>query len=635
MTPPLDQGRFSSRPNPLVNLRAKVTLIFLILALLPLIIIGRFSLKTTEELIGRMVIRQLENAAVDKVTLLERWLAERKADLAVVAGTALLKSMDPAKMGPYLELIRENYGVYKDLTVVSAAGDIVFSSRSQALAGHPVRSRTYPVRSALYLSGITYEPRAGESSFHIAAPVFGDQGTLAGTIYGRVGTNKISASLLKISLGATGECYLVNDRGQFLTHKDPHRILVQNISQSGSFKNIFQKRDSQRAYLDYRGIEVLGTSLNVAGTDWYLVVEQDRKEAFQSMKTLKAIIFLTIMLCIACALTLTWMLSYHIVNPIRSLSRYAGMIANSDFDKAVFKNNRRDEIGMLYHAFADMSRKLRRRHHHLEEKVDRREAKLKETDSTLRKMKRIAERSEKFAAMGRMGAAVAHEIRTPVTSLKLFLESAGDQVGQSPEDREDFQIAMQQIDRIETTINRFLDFTKPRDLVIAPIDVPALIDDVLTMIRPLVNRQECTLESRFAANLPMISGDRKLLSEALVNLMVNALEAMQSGGALTVTAHADHLELDDGDVTCIRIDIADTGQGIADHQIDNIFEPFYTTKASGTGLGLPLVLNTIRNHGGAIRVKGRPGDGTRFSLFLPLQANPSLYTDYGKNTDNR
>ncbi len=620
-----------SRKKRVFNLRAKVMLIFLILALVPLMIIGWFSLQTTEELIVSMVIRQLENAATDKGALLERWLDERKADLTVVAGTSLLKSMDPELIAPYLELIRDKYGVYKDLTVISTDGDIVFNSREKISQVQRINNETRVVRNELYISDITYEPKAKESSFYIAVPVIGDDGKFAGTIYGRVGTNRISGSILKISLGATGESYLVNEQGQFLTHKEPHRILEENISQSGSFKNIFQKRDRKKAYLDYRGIEVLGTSLSVSGTDWYIVVEQDREEAFQSAHTLKSIIYLTVLLSIGCALMLTWMFSHNIVSPIRNLSQYAGIISDSKFDRATLKINRNDEIGMLYRAFEDMSHKLRERHNHLKAKVDLKDAKLKQTDIILEKTKRIAERSEKFAAIGRMGAAVAHEIRTPVTSLKLFLESAQEQIRQSPEDKEDFQIAMNQINRIETTINRFLDFTKPRHLVISLIDIAALIEDVLYMIRPLVNRQECSLDIRIAGDLPRISGDRKLLSEALVNLMVNSIEAMRDRGVLSVAAVEDRLELDAGGGSCIRIDITDTGQGIPEDKIDNIFEPFYTTKASGTGLGLPLVLNTIRNHGGVIRARGKNQPGATFSLYLPLEFNQPLYEDNGKN----
>jgi len=410
------------------NLRVKLMLIFLVLVLVPLVTIGWFSLKTTEDLIVKMVIRQLQNIAMDKIVLMEHWLDERKADLTVISETSLLKSMDPDLIAPYLDLIRDKYGVYKDLTVISASGDIIFSSREGTTPIEHADNDTYTVKESLFMTEISYISEEKESTFHIAAPIFSDNGKFAGTIYGRVGTNKIVFFILNVSLGETGECYLVDKEGRFLAHKDPSRILTENISQTGSFKNIFQKRDNKKAYFDYRGIEVMGTSLKVRGTDWYIVVEQDREEAFQSVKNLKYIVYLTILLGIASALMLTWVISYHIIRPIRALSKYAGFIADSKFDKAIVKFKRNDEIGMLYNAFENMSFKLKERQNNLEETVELKKAELKETDIILRKTKLIAERSEKFAAMGRMGAAVAHEIRTQITSLKLYMESVKDKI---------------------------------------------------------------------------------------------------------------------------------------------------------------------------------------------------------------
>ncbi len=617
------------------NLRAKVLFIFLVLALVPLMVIGWFSLKTTENLIVSMVVRQLENVAADKVALLERWLDERKADLKVIAGTSLVQSMQPAEIEPYLNLIKDKYGAYKDLSVVSADGNLISSTNGRVAAVGAEGRNTYIARDRLYMSGITYAPEANESTFFIAAPVIGQSGGLAGTVYGSVGTNKIIVHILNVSLGDTGECYLVNKDGRFLAHKEPHRILTENISQSGSFKNIFEKRDLGQPYLDYRGIQVLGTSMKVAGTDWYIVVEQDREEAFQSAETLKRIVFLTLLLFIGCALMLTWIISYHIVRPIRKLSKYAGIIGEAKFDRATLTINRRDEIGMLYRAFQDMSAKLQKRQSHLEQKVDLKDAKLKETDLILKKTKLIAERSEKFAAIGRMGAAVAHEIRTPLTSLKLFMESMEAEIEISPEDEEDFQIAMKQISRIEATINRFLDFTKPQDLVFSEISLAELVEDVLIMVRPMIKRQECTLDINMDEALPPIHGDRKLLAEALVNLFVNALEAMECPGLLSITVVKDNFAISDGTtVPCLRIDISDTGHGITEEQIDNLFEPFFTTKASGTGLGLPLVFNTIQNHGGVIRVKSRVQHGTTFSIYLPLNIKQPLCEADGRNSTN-
>jgi signal transduction histidine kinase len=601
-----------------LNLRTKVMVIFLVMTLVPLVVIGWFSLQTTEELIASMVVRQLENAAADKAAILERWLDERQADLKVMAGSAILQSMDPEQIAPYLELIREEYGVYRDLTVLSAAGEIIFSSQ----AGLGLANERLVVRDDLYMSGIAYHPAAGASFFYIAAPVYDASGQLQGTVYGSVGTDKIIAFILNISLGKTGECYLVNAQGRFLAHKDPSRILSENISQSDSFKNIFQKDYKRKTYLDYRGIEVLGTSRNVGGTDWHVVVEQDRAEAFASVKTLKLIIGLTEVLCIVSALMLTGIVSHHIIRPIRELSRYAGHITDARFDPTVLKTARLDEIGMLYRAFENMLSRLRERQNNLELEVVSKDARIKETDSKLLETRRMAERSEKFAAMGRMGAAVAHEIRTPLTSLKLFLESIQDQLSPSAEDQEDLGVAMAQIRRMEGTINRFLDFARPREPVFAAIDPAGLIADVLLMTKPLANRQECAVRAQTEANLPAVTGDRQLLIEALINLVVNALEASPDHGIIAISAASDRFDRDGVSVPCVRIDVRDNGQGISEERLAAIFEPFFTTKASGTGLGLPLVLHTIQSHGGIIRVNSEFRQGTVFSLFIPRAVEP-------------
>ncbi len=615
----------------LFPLRTKVMLIFLALTLAPLMIIGYFSFQFSEELIVSMLIRQLENVAKDKSTLLTGWLAERRADMTMVADTALVKSMEPGRIETYLDLIRKTYGVYKELAVVSTDGQVVAVSRENPHASVSGNIESWDARNDIYVSDIVYFPEENQSSFSIAAPIKAPDGQLLGTVWGRVSTEKIILFILNVSLGATGECYLVDRDGRFLAHREPHRILTENISQSDSFRKIFAKTDLNSAYLDYRGIEVLGASLKVSGTDWYIVVEQDEAEAFAAAEKLKNVIYFTLLLCIVSAFLLTSLISYHIVSPIRKLSRYAGRIADSRFDATIEKIKRNDEIGMLFNALTDMAARLQKRQDHLEQKVGQREAELMESDRMLQKTRQMAERLEKFAAMGRMGAAVAHEIRTPLTSIKLFLESARTEIDLSPEYEEDFNIAMNQIGRIEATINRFLDFAKPQELVSTRIDLKKFISDLLIMVRPQVNRQECILHVSLADDLPAIIGDRRLLAEALINLFVNALDAMTARGSLSVTAVRDRFDTNSRSVDCVRIDISDTGQGIPKDQMEKIFEPFFTTKATGTGLGLPLVLTTIRNHGGIIRVKSDLNRGSVFSIFLPLTSDTPLGEDHGKH----
>jgi len=611
-------------------LKTKLVFLFLVLALVPLAVVGVFSINTTEALIENLVLRQLENIAADKAAILERWLEERKQDMQVIAGTSLVKTLDPGLITPYLKLVQTHYGVYNDISVLSARNEVILSTRDMhpALDAGSLSPGEY---DPLVLSPITYLPEERESTFRIAAPIF-ESGNHIGTVLGTVGTHNIITVLLQVALGETGECYLVDKNGSFLAHKEPRRILTENISQSESFKNIFGSRDRKKTYLDYRNIEVLGTSRKVGGTDWYLVVEQDRDEAFQSIDSLKRLIYFTIFLAIGCALVLTWVISFHVIRPVRNLSRSAKTLALEDFNPESIQTDRRDEIGVLYRAFADMAQKIQQRQDSLEQQFNLKAAELKETDQTLKQFKLIAERSEKFAALGRLGAAVAHEIRTPLTSLKLFLESIQGEIEISPEYAEDFGIAMGQISRIEAAINRLLDYTKPKEIVFSKISVEQLVTDIVSMVRPLANKQECMIKTDVARNLPEIAGDKKLLEEALINLFINALEAMPEKGEIKVTAKPETVEKTGNGknpVSVIHIDIADSGPGIDHENIDFVFDPFFTTKSAGTGLGLPTVLNTVKRHNGEIRVKNRGNGGVVVSLFLPVIAEES--DAYGKN----
>ena len=612
-------------------LKTKLVFLFLVVALVPLAVVGGVSIHTTESLIENLVLRQLENLAGDKAAILERWLEERKQDMQVIAGTSLLKSMDAALIKPYLELIQTQYGVYTNILVLSPQNEVILSTRDTHL---PVDfdSLSFGEDASIVVSPITYLPEERESTFQIAAPIFENKNHM-GTVLCTVGTHNIITVILQVALGKTGECYLVDKNGTFLAHKDPKRILMENISQSESFKNIFGSRDGKKTYLDYRNIEVLGTSRKVGGTDWYLVVEQDRDEAFQSMDRLKRLIYFTVFLAIGSAWVLTWVISFHVIRPVRNLSRLAKTLALADFSAEKIQTDRRDEIGVLCRAFADMAGKIQQRQDSLEQQFKLKAAELKETDQTLKQFKLIAERSEKFAALGRLGAAVAHEIRTPLTSLKLFLESIQAEIEISPEYSEDFTIAMGQISRIEAAINRFLDFTKPKEMVFSKMSVEQLLTDIISMIRPLANKQECVVKTDVGNHLPEIIGDKKLLEEALINLFINALEVIPEKGKIKVTAKPETMEAEGNGshpVTVIRIDIEDSGPGIAPENIDFIFDPFFTTKSAGTGLGLPMVLNTIRRHDGEIRVKNREDGGAVISLFLPVTAKES--EAYGKNT---
>lgn len=604
----------------LSDLRFKMALVFLAVSLTPLGVVSVFAVRTAHEAISRIVSNQLENMAAEKQELVERWIAERNADLRVVAGSAAVRSMDPAQIAPYLALVQGQYGVYKRFLVAGKDGRFVYGSATADRTDF--RGETW-YRSALegqpFMSEVRLEEGDRGSVFLLSVPVPGDHGRPCGAVCATVNTRAIVARVLRVSLGQTGECYLVDKAGRFLAHKQPQRILKENIARSGSFTNIFSRNSAGRVYLDYRGIAVLGASRPIAGTGWYVVVEQDRDEAFESYYRLVHNIAIVIAATAVGAIGVSWLLAWYVTAPVRALSEAAHALARGDFAGARLDagTSRRDEIGTLYAAFAHMADQLRERQAMLERRVGVTEEELRKTDARLKSTLEAAARAEHLAALGRLAAGVAHEIRTPLTSLKLFLQSVQEEIEMSPEHCEDYRVGMSQVARIETTINHFLDFARPRDPVLAPIDFAKLVEDALVVIGPRANQQEVDVKVSVASGLPPVEGDARQLSEVLVNLMVNALEAIPGRGRLAVTVAVDTIDTGAGERPGVRIDIADTGPGIPQNVLERLFEPFFTTKATGSGLGLAIARGIVERHGGTIHVASEPGAGTTFSIHLP------------------
>jgi signal transduction histidine kinase len=608
------------RAEFLSNLQLKVTLAFLLVALVPLGTASIFAVRTANEVVQSIVQNQLENVAAEKQSLFERWLMERNADLEVLAGAAPVKSLNPVEAAPYLELVRLRYGVYRRFIIAGPEGKVVYDTTG--VPGASSQTETW-FRQAIgghgYMSGIELGAAGQEPVFRLATPIRDADGQPQGAVCATVSSQAILNRVLRVQLGETGECYLVDQSGTFLAHKDPQRILRENIAQSGSFDQISNRTQGQQIYTDYRGIQVLGASRPLAGTDWYVVVEQDRDEAFAGAHDLKRKIYAVIALTVMGAVGFSAVLAWYVASPIRRLSEAAHTLARGDFQHALLdaRTTRHDEIGALYAAFADMAGQLQDRHLRLQTRMGLTEAELQRVEARLKGTLEAAARSERLAALGRLASGVAHEIRTPLTSLKLFLQSVQEDMTISPEQSEDYRIAMRQVARIESTINHFLDFARPQEPVLTDLDFVRLVDDVLEVIRPRANQQEVEIRQSVAPELPRVEGDVRQIGEVLVNLLVNALDAMPEGGRLMIAIAAEAGAAGTADHAWVRIDVSDTGSGIPAADLNGIFEPFVTTKAAGSGLGLAIVHGTVERHAGTVSVNSQLGLGTTFSVRLP------------------
>lgn len=226
-------------------------------------------------------------------------------------------------------------------------------------------------------------------------------------------------------------------------------------------------------------------------------------------------------------------------------------------------------------------------------------------------LKEEVTRNQRLAAIGRLAAGVAHEIRNPLSSIKGFATYFKERYREVPEDHKTAEIMIQEVERLNRVISQLLDFARPVDLQKRPSCLTDLLHHVHKMIeREAQNRGvHVSLKTADAPKEVLLDPDK--IKQVLLNLLFNALESMDGGGRLEVEIP----ERPSKERVLIRV--SDTGVGIREEDLGHIFDPFFTTKPAGTGLGLAIVHKIVEAHGGEIRVESRPDQGTRVTLILP------------------
>ncbi len=225
----------------------------------------------------------------------------------------------------------------------------------------------------------------------------------------------------------------------------------------------------------------------------------------------------------------------------------------------------------------------------------------------------LLELSRRVASLGRLTAGVAHEVKNPLNAMTIHLELLKEKLsnGAGPvASAEHVDIIASEIRRLDDVVQGFLKFARPEELTLHATSPAELTSDVLKMIEPEAAAVRVTLHNTCSPDVPAIEADASILRQALVNLAKNAIQAMPNGGRLDVSCAATR----DGRV---EIRVADTGVGISPENLARIFDLYYTTKPTGTGIGLSLVYRTIQLHNGDIDVESTPGVGTTFIIKMP------------------
>ena len=329
---------------------------------------------------------------------------------------------------------------------------------------------------------------------------------------------------------------------------------------------------------------------------WYIIVVLGSANTLTNIleRQARRSALYTLLLLLATTLV-TGLFVWRFTRPIKFLSIAARRVAGGDFSVRV-PAERRDEMGALAGAFNEMTAKL---------------ARARELETKLHE-------AEKGAVVGRLAAAIAHEIRNPLNYINLTLDHLRSSLApEDPVKRATFQRLAEQLKTEVARINRhitdFLKYSRPSTLDLQPVDLRAEAEDALRLIE--VQAAEKGIETRVESesNLAAVLADKDTLRSVFTNLVINGLEAIDGeGGNIVIRIVKDESGR-------ARVEITDTGRGIAPEDISKVFEPYYSTKETGTGLGLAIVKKVIEDHGGTVSVRSKLGGGTTFTVILPTK----------------
>ena len=280
------------------------------------------------------------------------------------------------------------------------------------------------------------------------------------------------------------------------------------------------------------------------------------------------------------------------LKPLNRIRKGAEVIGKGGFGYQVPVASH-DEIGELAQTFNQMA------------------IQLKESFESIQKSQERIIQAEKLSSLGQLSARLAHELKNPLTSIKMILQAILDGSPTPEMTKEDAEVILKEVKRLDAILTQFLSFAKPPRLELRPLNLGHVIEEVLSLMKTKFDRSRVRV-SQEISGLPEIKGDYEKMTQVLINLLHNSIQAMPEGGKLEIRVQ----EIFDDNQRRVLLRVEDSGQGIPEEYRKKVFDPFFTTKEGGTGLGLSIVYSIIKEHHGSIELESQVGKGTVFAIIF-------------------
>jgi two-component system, NtrC family, sensor kinase len=602
---------------------AKIALTLIAVGVLPVALLGLVSYTVSRDELQRTVGRMQTQGAEDLALFTERTVTAAVESLHL--STAAILPLDEFSQGELSQILEIPYRQLPAVSILALVNDEgkpvagpVFERASDldpALAGRePARPEDLDVFSKQMPTGPV---RAGETA--MTAPYRSGRGGLRVAVAYRLGPGRsivaeivladVEARIAELS-GPASVAYLVDGKGDLLAHgvrgasltAEERRLSDVGFSKRISWSHLVHRADGARWLAAFAPVRRYG---------WGAVVAQPMAVAFGAAERLRFYTFTWSAAALLLALALGAALARRVTLPVARLSRAAAAIAAGDYVARVEAAGK-DEIADLGRAFGRMTEEIRRRdeeihafNEELQERVEERTAELKTAQDQILRTRRMA-------ALGSLGAGLAHELNNPMTAITGYLAVLRKQLPPGPQ-ADMIATAQEQAMRVARVVEDLRSFAdQERTLPGKRFSLPRTVNSALALYDDRLRAAGIALEKSFDEPLPDAQGDPVQIQQVVAHLVENAINAMPAGGTLRV-----NLGTVDGDA--LRLQVVDTGKGIPPTIRERIFDPFFTTKeqAGQVGLGLSVSHSIVEAHHGRIVVESEEGMGAAFTVLLP------------------
>jgi two-component system NtrC family sensor kinase len=462
-----------------------------------------------------------------------------------------------------------------------------------------------------------------------AAPVTDYEGRLIGILYGGTLLNRNYAIVDSVKdIVYQGETYEGKDAGTATIFQGDLRISTNVRNLEG--ERAIGTRVSQQVYdqVIARGIPWVARAFVVNA--WYITAYEPIRDLdgdivgmlyvgileapYRDLRNRVVLTFATVAVLTAFVLSaVIYMSTSSIVRPLRNLERATREVAAGKLDHRV-EGGSGDELGRLADSFNTMTGELKKARDEyrtltrtLEDKVEERTRQLQEAQNRLIQ-------SEKLSSLGKMAAGIAHEINNPLTSILINSHLVAEALEGRKDLDENLKLIMDETARCSKIVKGLLEFSRQTSPEKLPADINRVVEETLTLMKSHILAGRTIVTRDLGRDLPAIPVDVNKMKQVFANIMLNALDAMPSGGTLTVRTRLSD------NARWLRAEIEDTGSGIPDDVLAKIFDPFFSTrKNKGTGLGLSISYGIVEQHGGRIEVRSKVGKGTTMAIVLPTE----------------